>query len=156
LSDHNWEKTSMNKVTDSKLTPITKKLTIPISDNSDFFEVADYAVIDLNADRINRIRKLSAVVRALGVYRISEFNYDCEFTVVDYEADPENGKVATKQFEGRMECTMLNVTDCNFFWTGYYKHTSVRWESESVPLSALGKDDDYDLREEVGDGQEAA
>jgi len=146
----------MNTENDGVITPTVKKLIIPISDNSDFFEGADYAVIELIAERINRIRRLSTVVRELDVYSISEFNYDCEFMVVDYEADPENGKVATKQFEGRMECTMLNVTDCNFFWTGYYKHTSVRWESESVPLSALGKDDDYDLREEVSDGQEAA
>ena len=146
----------MNKVTDSKLTPTVKKLIIPISDNSDFFEGADYAVIELIADRIDRIRKLSAVVRALGVYRISEFNYDCDFVVADYETDPENGKVALQEFEGRMECNTLNVTDSNFFWSGYYKHTSVRWESESVPLSALLEDGDYDLREAVSDGQEAA
>ena len=146
----------MNTENDGVITPTVKKLIIPISDNSDFFEGADYAVIELIAERINRIRRLSTVVRELDVYSISEFNYDCEFMVVDYEADPENGKVATKQFEGRMECTMLNVTDCNFFWTGYYKHTSIRWESESVPLSALVEDGDYDLREAVCGGQEAA
>ena len=146
----------MNTENNGVITPAVKKLMIPISDNSDFFEGADYAVIELIAERINRIRNLSAVVRELDVYCISEFNYDCEFMVVDYEADPENGNVATKQFEGRMECTMLNVTDCNFFWTGYYKHTSIRWESESVPLSALDKDGDYDLREAVCGGQEAA
>lgn len=146
----------MNTENNGVITPTVKKLIIPISDHSDFFEGADYAVIELIAERINRIRNLSAVVRELDVYSISEFNYDCEFAVADYEGDPENGKVPTKQFEGRMECTTLNVTDCNFFWTGYYKHTSIRWESESVPLSALGKDGDYDLREEVGDGQEAA
>ncbi len=146
----------MNTENNGVITPTVKKLIIPISDNSDFFEGADYAVIELIAERINRIRRLSAVVRELEVYCISEFNYDCEFMVVDYEGDPENGKVATKQFEGRMECITLNVTDCNFYWTGYYKHTSIRWESESVPLSALVEDGDYDLREAVCGGQEAA
>lgn len=145
----------MNNGNDGALTPTSKKLIIPISDNSDYFEAADYAVIELNADRINRIRKLSAVVRDLEVYRISEFNYDCKFMVNNYETDPENGQVAMKEFEGRTECNTLNVTDNDFFWSGYYKHTSVRWESASVPLTALDEAGDYDLREEVGDEQEA-
>lgn len=145
----------MNNGNDGALTPTSKKLIIPISDNSDYFEAADYAVIELNADRINRIRKLSAVVRDLEVYRISEFNYDCKFMVNDYETDPENGQVAMREFEGRTECNTLNVTDNDFFWSGYYKHTSVRWESASVPLTALDEDGEYDLREEVGDEQEA-
>ena len=144
----------MNEENDGVLTPTAKKLIIPISDNSDFFEAADYAVIQLNADRIDRIRKLSAVVRELEVYRISEFNYDCAFMVADYEADPENGNVAMKEFEGRTECNTLNVTDNDFFWSGYYKHTSVRWESASVPLTALDKDGDYDEREEYPDNEE--
>jgi hypothetical protein len=146
----------MNKENDGVLTPTAKKLIIPISDNSDFFEAADFAVIELNADRIDRIRKLSAVVRELEVYRISEFNYDCAFMVADYEADPENGKVTMKEFEGRTECNTLNVTDNDFFWSGYYKHTSVRWESASVSLEVLDSDGDYDLREVANDEQEAA
>lgn len=146
----------MNNETDGAIKPPTKKLIIPVSDDSEFFsEAADYAVIDLNAERIDRIRKLSAVVRELEVYRISEFDYDSGFTVTDYEADPENVKVAIKEFEGRMECNTLNVTDNNFFWSGYYKHTSVRWESASVPLTTLDEEGDYDLREEIRDEQEA-
>lgn len=146
----------MNNETDGAIKPPTKKLIIPVSDNSEFFsEAADYAVIDLNAERIDRIRKLSAVVRELEVYRISEFDYDSGFTVTDYETDPENGKVAIKEFEGRMECNTLNVTDNNFFWSGYYKHTSVRWESASVPLTTLDEEGDYDLREEIRAEQEA-
>jgi hypothetical protein len=90
------------------------------------------------------------------VCRISEFNYDCAFMAADYEADPENGKVALKEFEGRTECNTLNVTDNDFFWSGYYKHTSVRWESASVSLEVLKEDGDYDLREVVSDEQEAA
>ena len=145
----------MNKNNDGASTPATKKLIIPISDNSEFFsEAADYAVIELNAESVERIRKLSVVVRQMKVYRISEFNYDCKFMVADYETDPENGKVAMKEFEGRMECNTLNVTDNNFFWSGYYKHTSVRWESASVPLSVLKEDGEYDLREELSGLQE--
>ena len=146
------------KTNEAPRAPFAKKLIIPLSDNSEFFsDTADYAVIELDTEGIDRIRKLSAVIKELEVYRISEFNYDCEFMVVDYEADPDNGKVTMKEFEGRMECTTLNVTDNNFFWSGYYKHTSVRWESESVPLEVLDKEGDFDQREElhVAEEQEA-
>jgi hypothetical protein len=139
---------------DEALKTFAKKLILPLSDSSDFFEAADYVVIELSADHIERIRNLSAVVRDLAVYRISEFNYDCEFMVADYEVDPEQGKVALKEFEGRTECHTLNVTDHDCYWSGYYKHTSVRWETASVPLTALAEDGDYDLREEVGDKSE--
>lgn len=131
------------------------KLIITVSDSSDFLEVADYAVVELSADLIARIRKLSEAVRSLDVYRISEFNYHCDFMVADYDADPENGKVALKEFEGRMECNTLNVTDTGFYWSGLYKHTDVRWSTDTVPLTALDEAGDFDQREVVGDIQEA-
>ncbi len=131
------------------------KLIITVSDSSDFLEVADYAVVELSADLIARIRKLSEAVRSLDVYRISEFNYHCDFMVADYDADPENGKVALKEFEGRMECNTLNVTDTGLYWSGLYKHTDVRWSTDTVPLTALDEAGDFDQREVVGDVQEA-
>lgn len=131
------------------------KLIITVSDSSDFLEVADYAIVELSADLIARIRKLSEAVRSLDVYRISEFNYHCDFMVADYDADPENGKVALKEFEGRMECNTLNVTDTGFYWSGLYKHTDVRWSTDTVPLTALDEAGDFDQREVVGDVQEA-
>jgi len=131
------------------------KLIITISDSSDFMEVADYAVVEVSADLIARIRKLSEAVRSLDVYKVSEFNYHCDFMVADYDADPENGRVALKEFEGRMECNTLNVTDTCFYWSGLYRHTDVRWSTDTVPLTALDEGGDFDQREVVGDIQEA-
>ncbi len=125
------------------------KLIIAVSDNNEFFsEVADYAVVELSADLIAQIRKLSEAVRSLNVYKISEFNYHCDFMVADYDAAPENGKVALKEFAGRMECNLLNVTDTGFYWSGLYKHTDVRWSTDTVPIAALDEADDFDQREE--------
>jgi len=133
---------------DATPVPRTKRLILTISDNSEFFsETADYALIELGAREIGRIRQLAAAVRELEVYRISEFNYACDFKVADYEADPEDGKVALGEFTGRMECNTLNVTDCSFFWSGLYRNTSVRWETDSFPLMALDDASDYDQRE---------
>ena len=146
----------MNNEKDGVLTPTAKKLIIRVSDNSEFFsEAADYALVELTAASIERIKKLSIVVRQMKAYRISEFNYEAEFMVADYDADPENGKVALKEFDGRMECNTLNVTDTGFYWSGLYKHTDVRWSTDTVPLTALDAAGDFDQREVVSDVQEA-
>lgn len=126
-----------------------KKLIIPVHDSSEFFsENADYAVIELDAALIERIRKLAVVVKQMKAYKISEFNCTCDFMTAAWDAEPDNGKVALKEFEGRMECSTLNVTDSDFFWSGYYKHTDVRWETDTVLIKSLDEPDILDEREE--------
>ena len=125
-----------------------KRLIIPVHDNSEFFsDNADYAIIDLDAATIERIKALSAAVRDLKVYKVSEFDNDCDFMTADWDAEPDNGKVALKEFEGRMECNTLNVTDDDFFWSGYYKHSDIRWETDTVRLAVLDEPDTHDERE---------
>ena len=125
-----------------------KRLIIPVHDNSEFFsDNADYAIIDLDAATIERIKALSAAVRALKVYKVSEFDNDCDFMTADWDAEPDNGKVALKEFEGRMECNTLNVTDDDFFWSGYYKHSDIRWETDTVRLAVLDEPGTHDERE---------
>lgn len=129
-----------------------KRLIIPVHSNSEFFsDTADYAIIDLDASNIERIKSLSTAVRDLNLYKVSEFNYACDFMTADWDTDPDNGKVPLNEFEGRTECNTLNVTDDNFFWSGLYKHTDVRWETASVPLTELDKPDIYDERETLGE-----
>ena len=129
-----------------------KRLIIPVHDNSEFFsDNADYAIIDLDAATIERIKTLSAAVRALKVYKVSEFDNDCDFMTADWDAEPDNGKVALKEFEGRMECNTLNVTDDDFFWSGYYKHSDIRWETDTIRLAVLDEPDTHDERETCTD-----
>jgi len=126
----------------------TKRLILSLTDNNEFFsEAADYAVVELGAEEIRRIRQLSAAARYLGVFRICEFNHSCYFRVADYDAKPEDGRIALREFRGRMECSTLNVSDDDFYWSGLYRNTSVRWETDSVPLAALDDDGDLDQRE---------
>jgi hypothetical protein len=129
-----------------------KRLIIPVHDNNEFFsDNADYAVIDLDATLIERIKKLAVVVRQMKAYKISEFNHACDFMAADWDAEPDNGKVALKEFEGRMECITLNVTADEFFWSGYYKHTDVQWETDTVRFAILDEAGTRDERETCTD-----
>lgn len=128
----------------------TKKLVLPIADSNEFYDkTADHAVIELSHKAIAHIKQLAEAVKSLRVYKITEFYNICDFTVTDWEADPDNGKIPMKEFEGATELVTLNVTDDGFYWTGLYKHTDVRWSTETVPLTALDEADDYDLRKEA-------
>ena len=125
-----------------------KRLIIPLYDSSEFFaDTADYAVIDLNATTIEHIKALATAVNDLMVYKITEFSYDGEFMTADWDAVPDSGKVALKEFEGRMEYSTLNVTDSGCFWAGLYKHTDIRWITDTVPLTVLDEPAVYDERE---------
>ncbi|SNB45487.1 hypothetical protein [Geobacter sp. DSM 9736] len=135
--------------------PFTKKLILPVFDNNDFFEGADYAIVELSAGMIERIRKLAEAVRNLDVYRISEFNYACDFRNADYE-QWECGKVPLKEYPKPAECNLLNVTDTGFYWSGLYKNTEVRWSTDTVLLTTLDDVGDYDQREEYPDDEQIA
>ena len=134
-----------------------KKMILKVRTPGDYDGLtADYAVVELDLADIDRIRKFSQTVRDLKAYRLSEFNYSCEFFVEEWDADPDNGLVALEKFEGRMDCNTLNVTDNDFYWSGMYKHTSIRWETSSVPVSALDEPGDLDERDEYPEIEEVA
>lgn len=151
LSNQNREEISMKKKHAANPTQFKKKLILPVSDNSDFFESADYAVIEISAGMRARIRKLSKAVRRLGVSRVSEFNYACVLMCADYDQEWDSGKVPLKDYLKGTECNFLNVTDTGFYWSGLYRHTDVRWSTDTVHLTDLDDPGDYDEREEYPD-----
>ena len=118
------------------------KITMTISDNSEFFaDVADGATVELSSDDIVIIKNLAEVCKVHNLYRVSKFGNPLQFFVIDWETEEHT------EFPGRVECVSLNVTTDNFFWSGYYKHTSVRWETTSIPLVDLESGEDLDFTE---------
>jgi len=86
----------------------------------------DIACVELNPNLIKRIRQLNQAVIKFRAYCIEEFEYSPEFLTEDGE-EPE----------ARPDCITLKVEKDRFLWTGYIKHTSVTWETESVPIKEL-------------------
>lgn len=144
------------RLVDGVLLPM-KRLVLKVRTIGDYDGLtADYAVVELGPASIDRIKKLSQTVNDLKTYCISEFNYDSEFFVEEWDADPDNGLVAMEKFEGQMDCNTLNVTDNDFCWSGNYRNTSIRWETSSVPVSALDEPADLDEREKFPEIREVS
>ena len=116
------------------------KIIMELSSNNEFFDgVAQGATVELTPEDIITLKNLSSFCRDLDLYKVVRFNNPLEFFVIDWETDER------VEFEGRVECVTLNVTEYDVFWSGYYKHTDVRWETTTVPLRDLeiGADLDY-------------
>jgi hypothetical protein len=83
----------------------------------DFFDDGPmYAKVVIDDALNRRIRELSTVVEEVKVYKIEEFNYNIQYYM-------DNN--CRKQYPGRTECNILNVTSDSFWWTALIKHTDV-------------------------------
>lgn len=113
---------------------------------SEFDHGPEVAVVEITEKLTARIRQLAMAAKALGAYKIAEFEGSPDFFLRDYEVEEEDGPVAYREPTDeeeekalRVECVTLNVTPEDYFWSGLVKHTSIRWETEPVPLSDLDK-----------------
>lgn len=113
---------------------------------SEFDHGPEVAVVEITEKLTARIRQLAMAAKALGAYKIAEFDCSPDFFLRDYEAEEEDGPIAYREPADeeeekalRVECVTLNVTPEDYFWSGLVKHTSIRWETEAVPLSDLDK-----------------
>lgn len=111
--------------------------------NSEFDHGPEVAVVEITPVLDARIRQLTTAAKGLGVYKITEFNWSPDFFLRDYAAEDDGGPIAFREPEDedesyacRVECVTLNVTPDDYYWSGYVKHTNIRWETESIPLGA--------------------
>ena len=132
-----------------------KKLILEVHTSNDYLDFG-YVVVELTQANIDKIHKLSEIVKAAkesidsAVFRIKMFDPSLTTMRMDYDAEPdENGKQPLVEPEyGRIECCAINVSDDDFLWTFYPKHGSDHCETSSVPLAALDNFDTIDERED--------
>jgi hypothetical protein len=112
---------------------------------SEFDRGPEVAVVEITEKLTARIRQLALAAKALGVYKIAEFDCSPDFYLRDDEVE-EDGPIAYREPADedeekacRTECVTLNVTPEDYFWSGLVKHTSIRWETEPVSLSEPNK-----------------
>jgi len=117
------------------------KKILKVRISNEFAEGPEVAVVEIDDHLRSRVWQLASAVKSLNVYAIREFNGYPEFFMQDHEHEesviprpPEDG---FEEMACRVECVTLNVTDSDFYWTGYVKHTDVRFETDSIPLEEI-------------------
>jgi len=120
---------------------VKKILKIHIS--NEFAEGPEAAIIDIDNKLQSRIQQLASAAKILDVYSVREFNGYPEFFMRDHDNEgetiiPRPPKDGNEEMACRVECVTLNVTSSDFYWSGYVKHTDIRFETETVNLNDLG------------------
>ena len=83
---------------------------------NDIPTVAAFSIDEAGAAEIIR---LAGIVRANGLYKIEKFDYRAQYLKYDPEQDPEEDKLAGDENEIRTEADVLNVSDTEFWFSGY-------------------------------------
>ena len=124
--------------------------TIPAALTPKLYRVAVYGGTDLDVspsvavfqvDELlaREILRFASLVRANDLYKIERFDYRAEFLQFDPVTEPEDADQAGQDNYISTECETLVVTDCEFFFCAYVKHTDVGVESSGQSVADLAK-----------------
>ena len=73
-----------------------------------------------------RIRQMQLAVSSVDAYYMTEFDYTPDFGVLHIDGDPV-----------RSDVEMLHVSQDEFWWTGYLKHTNIKISTHRTWISNL-------------------
>jgi len=88
----------------------------------------DKATVTIDERFAKRILRLAKLVKRLGVYQITEFNYTPDF----YET-------GVKEPGWTLDCVILEVSDDHFHWSALIKHTSIEVLTTAIYIKDLLK-----------------
>jgi len=97
------------------------------------------AVFEVDEHLARDIVRLSLLVKACNVYKIERFDYRAVFYQHDPESAPEEALQAGEENAVRTDCDCLVVTDSDFFFRTYVKHTDVGVECASQSIAELAR-----------------
>ncbi|PPC84530.1 MAG: hypothetical protein CTY39_08615, partial [Hyphomicrobium sp.] len=97
------------------------------------------AVFQVDEQLARDIIKFASLVKANDVYKIERFDYRAEFLRYDPETESEEAEEAGGDNAVRTECDCLVVTDNEFFFNAYVKHTDVSVECKRQSIAELAQ-----------------
>ena len=105
--------------------------------NDNYNDIPTVVAFSINEASAAEIIRLAGIVKANGLYKIEKFDYRAEYLKYDPEEDPEEAKLAGEENEFRTEADVLNVSDEEFWFSAYIKHTDIEILSEQQSIDDL-------------------
>lgn len=118
-----------------------ENLILEVSMIDEYADGPEVAVVEIDNDLKERILKLSSVVKASSVYSMTDFDDSPEFFKRDFTVVAPLTPLPLTSGLFRVDAIMLNVTDSCFYWSGCLKYCGTPFETESVGLSLLRRED---------------
>jgi hypothetical protein len=106
-------------------------------DNENYNDIPTVAEFTIDEATAADIIRLAAIVKANCIYKIERFDYRAKYLKYDPEQDSEDAKLAGEENEFRTEADILNVSDREFWFSAYIKHTDIKILSEQQRIDDL-------------------
>ncbi|MDI9689731.1 hypothetical protein [Burkholderia cenocepacia] len=112
-----------------------------VRSDSDYDELPEVVAFSVDEATARGIVRLSALVTANGLYKVEKFDYRASYFRRDPEKGPSEGPEAAEVDDGdndvRTDADCLNVSETEFWFSAYLKHTDVEILSERKRISEL-------------------
>jgi hypothetical protein len=105
--------------------------------NDNYNDIPTVVAFSINEAEAAEIIRLAGIVRANGLYKIEKFDCRAQYLRYDPEEDPKEAKLAGEENEFRTEADVLNVSDEEFWFSAYIKHTDIEILSEQQGINDL-------------------
>jgi len=105
--------------------------------------VVEFIIEEATAAEIIR---LAAIVNTNGLYKVERFDYRARYLKFDPKENPEDAELAGEDNEFRTEADVLNVSDTEFWFSAYIKHTDIEVLSEQLRIEDLAQRFDLEAR----------
>jgi hypothetical protein len=109
------------------------------SSNDHYNDLPTVVAFSIDEAGAAEIIRLAGIVKAHGLYKIEKFDYRAQYLKHDPRQDPEEANLAGEENEFRTEADVLNVSDTEFWFSGYIKHTDIEILSEQQRIDELAK-----------------
>jgi len=88
----------------------------------------DKVTIEIDERRARRILRYSRLVKRLGVYQITEFDYTPHFR-----------ETGVRKPDWSVDCVILEVSNDHFHWLALIKHSSIELLTQAITIKSLLK-----------------
>lgn len=104
--------------------------------SADIGELPDCVAFRIDEDSAREILKLSALVKEHGLYKVEKFDFRACYTRTQPVASEQVGSVPMQHIVST-EADCLNVSDSEFWFSAYLKHTDIQINSEAQSIADL-------------------
>jgi hypothetical protein len=110
-----------------------------VRSSDEFADIPAMVEFTVDQETAQEIIRLAGIVKANDLHKVEKFDCRACYLKDDPEQDAEGATHAGDPNEVHTEADRLHVSDTEFWFSGYIKHTDIEIESEQQRIDDLAK-----------------
>jgi len=121
------------------MTRQAKEFRTPAGCTGEFTPNPEVAIFVIDGKTAAEIVSLAQMVRANDLYKLERFHYRVQYLMYDAQESADEAAKVGAESEVRTQADTLDVTDREFWFAGYIRHTDVVVKTENQSIAELAK-----------------